>query len=86
MRQGASRNRTSNGLLLRSDFHKLCDSGYITGDPADHRIIVSARIRLKHESGIEYYQLHRKPLLHQSEPRTIPLDTYLEFHAYRVFR
>ena len=32
----------SNGLLLRSDLHTLFDRGYITVDPSEAKIVVSA--------------------------------------------
>jgi putative restriction endonuclease len=76
----------SNGLLLRSDLHKLFDTGYITIDPADRRIVVSGRIRQEFENGKEYYQLHGKPVHLPMEPGLIPSDANLEFHAYGVFR
>jgi putative restriction endonuclease len=76
----------SNGLLLRSDLHTLFDTGYITIDPADRRIVVSGRIREEFENGKEYYQLHGKPIHLPLEPGLIPSAANLEFHAYSVFR
>jgi putative restriction endonuclease len=76
----------SNGLLLRSDLHTLFDNGYITVDPADRRIVVSARIREEFDNGKEYYQLHGKPLHVPLEPKLIPSVANLEYHAYSVFR
>jgi len=76
----------SNGLLLRSDIHKLFDTGYITVDPADRRIVVSDRIRQEFENGKEYYQLHGKPLHLPGDPALVPSEVNLEFHAYSVFR
>lgn len=40
-----------NGLLLRSDLHKLFDGGYITVDPNDLSVVVSRRIREEFEKG-----------------------------------
>jgi putative restriction endonuclease len=76
----------SNGLLLRSDLHKLFDTGYITIDPIDRRIVVSSRIKQEFENGKEYYQLHGKPVHLPLESGLIPSEANLEFHAYRVFR
>jgi putative restriction endonuclease len=39
----------SNGLLLRSDLHKLFDLGYLTVDPKDLAINVSQKIREEYE-------------------------------------
>jgi putative restriction endonuclease len=47
----------SNGILLRSDLHKLFDSGYIT-ITKDYRLEVSKRIKEEFENGKEYYQFH----------------------------
>jgi putative restriction endonuclease len=52
----------SNGLVLRSDLHKLFDDHYIT-ITSDHKIEVSQRIRQEFENGKEYYQYHGKSLL-----------------------
>jgi putative restriction endonuclease len=76
----------SNGLLLRSDVHKLFDNGYITVDPTDRRIVVSDRIRQEFENGKEYYQFHGKPLHLPNDPGLLPSDLNLEYHAYSVFR
>lgn len=35
------RHEVSNGLLLRSDLHRLFDEGYVTVDPTDRRVVVS---------------------------------------------
>src|SRR5271167_1536981 len=43
-----------NGLLLRSDLHKLFDLGYVTVTPA-LRLEVSSRLREEWHNGKEYY-------------------------------
>lgn len=53
--------RTSNGLLLRSDFHKLFDLGLVTVRP-DYRISVSSRIRDLYFNGKAYYRLDGQEL------------------------
>ncbi len=45
----------NNGLLLRSDFHRLFDAGYITVTPK-LVVEVSRRIKTEFENGHEYYQ------------------------------
>jgi putative restriction endonuclease len=44
----------NNGLLLRSDFHRLFDRGYITVTP-EYRIEVSPRLKDEFENGRSYY-------------------------------
>lgn len=55
------RHVTSNGLLLRSDFHKLFDLGLLTVEP-DYRIRISSRIRDQWFNGKAYYRLDKQPL------------------------
>ena len=56
----------SNGILLRSDIHKLFDTGYLT-ITTDLKVEVSNRIKEEFLNGKEYYQYHGKDLV------TIPL-------------
>lgn len=51
----------SNGLLMRSDFHKLFDLGLVTVDP-QYRIHVSAKIRDQYFNGKAYYRLDGQEL------------------------
>src|SRR5258708_36148146 len=37
--------RVANGLLLRSDIHRLFDKGYVTVSPEDRRFVVSRRLK-----------------------------------------
>ncbi len=52
----------SNGILLRSDLHKLFDSGYLT-ITKDYHVEVSPRIREEYNNGKEYYSMHGKKLM-----------------------
>jgi HNH endonuclease len=47
-----------NGLLLRSDLHRLFDKGYVTVTSNDRRFEVSRRLKEEWENGREYYGLH----------------------------
>ncbi len=47
----------SNGLLLRTDIHKLFDLGYVTVSP-DGRFEVSHRLKADFDNGKHYYELH----------------------------
>jgi putative restriction endonuclease len=51
----------SNGLLLRSDFHKLFDLGLVTVQP-DYRIRISSKIRDLYFNGKAYYRLDQQSL------------------------
>jgi putative restriction endonuclease len=77
-------NRTSNGLLLRSDLHTLFDSGYMTVSP-DFRIEVSPRIHEEFDNGREYYALHGRPLTIPENPAERPARDFLEWHNAKVF-
>ena len=79
-------NYIDNGLLLRSDMHKLFDEGYITITPG-LKIEVSSRIKEEFLNGKEYYQYHGKdllalPNLEQNKPSPV----YLEYHNSTIFR
>ena len=51
----------SNGILLRSDMHKLFDCGYLT-ITKNLKVEVSSRIKEEFQNGKEYYQYHGKDL------------------------
>jgi putative restriction endonuclease len=76
----------SNGLLLRSDLHKLFDLGYITVDPKDKTIVVSPRIREEFENGRAYYALHGRPLAQPQNTLAVPSFENLQYHTDHVFR
>ena len=75
----------SNGLLLRSDLHKLFDSGYMTVTP-EHRVEVIGRIKEEFENGREYYRYHGKPMLILPEDlNRQPDPRYIQWHNEQVF-
>lgn len=79
-------NQTNNGLLLRSDLHKLFDTGYITITD-QYEIEISKRIREEFENGRDYYKYHGKGLA--SMPENIyeyPNREYLRWHNVSVFK
>jgi len=47
----------ANGLLLRTDIHRLFDLGYVTVSE-DHRFEVSHRLKADFDNGRHYYDLH----------------------------
>ena len=65
-------NEVTNGLLLRSDFHKLFDVGLVTVTP-DLHIEISPKIREEWVNGKAYYRLHGQRLASvPSEPAHSP--------------
>lgn len=79
-------NNVFNGLLLRSDFHKLFDLGYVTVT-RDFRVEVSARIREEWFNGKAYYRLHGNPLTVVPEDTLDqPRQDLLEWHNENIFQ
>jgi putative restriction endonuclease len=82
----SKRHELSNGLLMRSDLHRLFDGGYLTVDPAERKVVVSNRIRQEFENGKEYYRLEGQVIREPRDSQMRPLSENLEYHAYNVFR
>jgi putative restriction endonuclease len=80
------RHEVPNGLLLRSDLHRLFDGGYLSVDPKDRKVIVSKRIKEEFDNGREYYKLEGQVLREPSAPWARPSVDNLEYHAYSRFR
>jgi putative restriction endonuclease len=80
------RHEISNGILMRSDLHRLFDEGYLTVNPQDRRIVVSKRIKEEFDNGKDYYKLENQVLREPLEPWAKPLVANLEYHAYNVFK
>lgn len=79
-------NRVNNGILLRSDLHKLFDLGYLTVTP-DLRLEGSPRLKGEWENGREYYSYQGQPLVVQpSDPANRPAAEYLPWHNENRFR
>lgn len=51
----------SNGLLLRSDVHRLFDRGYVSVD-ANYRLLVSDRLRDHFKNGKSYFPMRDQPI------------------------
>jgi putative restriction endonuclease len=81
----AQRHEISNGLLMRSDLHRLFDGGYLTVDPTDRRVVISKRIKQEFENGKEYYGLEGVRIREPLESWAKPTADNLEFHAYNIF-
>jgi putative restriction endonuclease len=74
-----------NGLLLRTDIHKLFDSGYITITP-EHRVEVSKRLKEDFHNGHSYYPLHGHLIQLPRASVDRPDPTLLDWHNQHVFR
>lgn len=78
--------RVSNGLLLRSDIHRLFDKGYLTVTP-DLRVEVSGAVREDFDNGRHYYSFHGRELSRiPTSPLDRPAHEYLEWHNSSVYR
>jgi putative restriction endonuclease len=74
-----------NGLLLRSDVHKLYDQGYVTVTP-DYRFRVSKRIKEQFNNGVIYYDLDDSPIRLPADKAQFPDAGSLEWHSSTIFR
>lgn len=78
--------RVQNGLLLRSDLHKLFDLGYVTVTP-DLDMEVSSKLREDWSNGREYYAWHGKKLAHlPGETHLRPGRNFLQWHNENRFK
>lgn len=74
-----------NGLLLRSDIHKLFDTGYVTIS-SNYHFEVSRRIKEEFENGRDYYALHGKPIQLPGSKSYWPASNYVSWHNENIFR
>jgi putative restriction endonuclease len=75
----------ANGLLLRSDLHKLFDSGYLSVTP-DLSVQVSRKIKEEYENGWDYYELDgRKLVVVPATEKDRSSSHFLEWHNSNVY-
>lgn len=74
-----------NGLLLRSDLHRLFDAGYLTVTP-EHRVEASSRMRDDFNDGETYLQLHGGSIWVPDKPEFRPDAEMLQWHNENVFK
>ena len=74
----------SNGLLLRTDIHRLFDTGYVTVDE-DGRFVVGRRLREDFDNGKSYYALHGSTVRRPRSPDARPSPATLEWHRENCF-
>lgn len=78
-------NTTNNGLLLRTDIHKLFDKGYITVND-EYIVEVSKRLNEDYGNGKIYYDFHGKKLFNIPENKNdIPAKGFLDWHNNNVY-
>jgi putative restriction endonuclease len=76
----------NNGLLLRSDLHRLFDHGYITITP-EYKIEVSRWLKEEFENGHSYYPFQGNSLSHlPNKPEDWPLKELLVWHNEYIFK
>lgn len=75
----------SNGLLLRSDIHRLFDLGYVTVT-TEYCFEVSRRLREDYSNGRSYYPLHGAPIQLPRRASERPDHNLLAWHGENLFR
>jgi putative restriction endonuclease len=75
----------NNGILFRSDIHKLFDTGYVTISD-DYRFEVSKRIKEEFENGRDYYAMHGRSLYLPPERKLRPASELISWHNENMFR
>jgi putative restriction endonuclease len=76
--------RLDNGLLLRTDVHRLYDNGYVTVTP-DGRFLVSHRLKTDFDNGEPYMPFHGQKIWMPGDPVSRPDREALEWHSEAVF-
>jgi putative restriction endonuclease len=75
----------SNGLLLRSDIHRLFDKGYV-GVSSDHHFVVSKKLKDDFSNGRSYYPLHGSKIRLPERDNDRPAAEFLKWHMESTFR
>jgi len=79
------KHRLDNGLLLRSDVHKLFDAGYVTITP-DYKFRASRKLKEEFHNGEEYFKLDGNNIWLPRDSDSRPNREFLEWHATIKFR
>ena len=74
----------SNGLLLRSDVHRLFDKGYVTVS-TDHRFCVSRRLKEDFDNGRSYQPFDKKSIYVPKRSNDRPDAKLLDWHNTQRF-
>jgi putative restriction endonuclease len=75
---------TSNGLLLRTEFHRLFDFGYVTVT-TDGKFEVGRLLKEGFENGRHYYATQGEPLFLPNNAEERPTREVLEWHQTNRF-
>lgn len=76
--------KVSNGVLLRADFHRLFDQGYITIS-TDYQLLVSPRLREDYANGKSYYPYDKRRIGLPPVESDRPAREFLEWHRESVY-
>lgn len=79
------KHRVDNGLLLRSDIHKLFDAGYVTVTP-DYKFRASRKLKDDFDNGEDYLRLSGSGIWLPRDSDCRPSREFLEWHSDTVFR
>jgi putative restriction endonuclease len=74
----------TNGLLMRTDIHRLFDLGYVTIS-LDGKFEVGRRLKEDFENGRHYYAIHGQPIFWPRLPEQRPKQELLEWHQTNSF-
>ncbi len=74
----------SNGMLLRTDIHKLLDRGYVTITD-DLRFAVSARLKADFDNGVHYYAMQGRELARPRAGFSAPAPEALRWHRENCY-
>lgn len=74
-----------NGLLFRSDIHRLFDKGYVTVTP-DYKFRASRKLKDDFDNGEEYFRLQGNMIWLPKNSDFKPKQEFLEWHSDTVFR
>jgi len=76
--------QVNNGVLLRSDIHRLFDIGYVTIS-RDNQFLVSRKIREDYENGRDYYEMHGRILHLPGQQSLRPAKEFINWHNENVY-
>jgi putative restriction endonuclease len=79
------RHRVDNGLLFRSDIHRLFDSGYVTVTP-EYKFRASRKLKDDFNNGEDYFRLNGKSIWLPKASDAKPNRQFLEWHSDLIFR
>lgn len=74
-----------NGILLRTDIHKLFDLGYVTISD-DYKFEVSGKLKQDFTNGRHYYAMHGNRITPTRNPTLMPSREALQWHQTYRFR